>query len=127
MTNLLNIFEYCKDNEKDLVNESMDFLQKHKSKVLTVELKSRMTDVHRFHVALCAKDTYTLSYNDIDIDFIHLIEQIQEGKISQYISLARIIKAEMVLVINADNLEEFKKLNNYWDSLQLHLEKVVRG
>jgi hypothetical protein len=33
----------------------------------------------------------------------------------------------MVLVINADNLEEFKKLNNYWDSLQLHLEKVVMG
>jgi hypothetical protein len=132
MTNLIEIFQFLNDYDEDsrsnLFKRSVDmFGPTGHSRSSFIDQIKAVERIESWFTSLVSDSLYTLSDGDYSIDFVFLCESLQAGRIRDMYINIKAIRAEMLAIATPDTFEEFKKLNEFWQSMELSLRVVVRS
>ena len=68
----------------------------------------------------------SLTDDDYSVDYYFLVDQLQNGSIRNFYMDIKLIRAEMLALTTPDGLEEFKKLNEFWEKLELSVYVLIK-
>jgi hypothetical protein len=69
---------------------------------------------------------FGLTDGEYEVNYMMLVDSIKNGTLNRYYLECKSIRAEMISITNANNLEEFKKLNEYWEQIELSIGVIIR-
>jgi hypothetical protein len=69
---------------------------------------------------------YLLSNGNLSIDYLHLTESIKDNTLNELAKICKSIRAEALLITTAESLQDFKDLNDFWETLQQSFEIMTK-
>jgi hypothetical protein len=130
MTNLTNIFEICKNRPEEKYLETIKHLEMGKSKAFSLllnDLNDHMQEFNLFFKDLQKKGHCTLSFNDMHLDYLLLANAVVVGDMDKFISLAKWVKSELLMVTTKETFDDYKQLYDFWDMVEMELTDVMDG
>jgi hypothetical protein len=129
MTNLIESIELVKAlaEHEFAIGNSISFLHKDKSnKKAYSEAVDMIHHIDRLLVRLAEDCEVQLSNADYSVNFFALCDAIKSGDILKAYRSCKVIRAEMLIETTPDNLEEFKTLSEFWESLELSFGMLLK-
>ena len=128
MTNLIEIFQFLNDYEPKQIKENFQSSRNYflaRNRMICAEMVRYITEVHNWYCELSNDSGYTLSDGTHRVNFLLICQSISTKQVSQMHGNIKAIRAEMLSVTTAESLDEFKKLNQFWESLELSLQVMM--
>ena len=129
MTNLTFSLELAKaiSENEFTIEQTIDFLcADHKKRVAYAESIDMIRKIDRLLLKLIEEGAVTLEDGDHSINFFNLCDAIQAGEVHTAYRSCKVIRAEMLIETTADKLEDFKRLSEYWETLELNFGMLLK-
>lgn len=130
MTNLLESITLVKHFlENDLmIQRTRDFFKVSASyKKIFSDQMDAIREIEEYLLQLSGDSApFTLCDDEYQVNYMVLVDSIKNGTLNRYYLEVKSIRAEMISITKADTLEEFKKLNEYWEQIELSIGVILR-
>ena len=132
MTNLTEIFQFLNDYDEesrlDQLQASKNFFcSSVKNRSIFIDQVKAIDKIEGWMIAaIVDSGIFTLSDGDNDIDFMVLCDSLSDGRIREMYIQIKGIRAEMLAITTPETLEEFKALNEFWESLELAFQVMMK-
>lgn len=129
MTNLSYSLDLVKCvTENDMAfQRSIDFLNSDKkNRKVYIEPVTMIQQIDRLVLQLIDNSGLTLEDGENSVNFYALVDAIKSGRILDSYRSVKVIRAEMLVETNADNLEEFKTLSEFWETVEICLAQLLK-
>jgi len=128
MTNLIEIFQFLNDYEpkqiKDFFHQSRNYFCARNRSIYAEQVRY-ITEVHNWYCELVNDSGCTLSDGAHSVNFLLICHSLTSKQVSQMHGNIKSIRAEMLAITTPESLEAFKKLNQFWESLELSLQVMM--
>jgi len=129
MTNLTYSLDLvkCVTETEAAFDRSIYFLNgDNKNRKAYMEPVRMIQEIDRLMLLLKSDSELSLCDSDTTVNFYALTDAIKSGQILTAYRSVKVIKSEMLIETNADNLEEFKSLAEFWELMELALGQLLR-
>lgn len=130
MTNLIESIQLVKvsaENEMATRNTKYFFGTNARYTKLFYEQHQIIKRVEAFLNSLMNKDAnYKLGDREYTLDFFFLLDSLQTGKVRGLYLDVKSLRAEMLAITTPENLETFKRLNDFWEQIELSLGVLLK-
>ena len=129
MTNLVEIFQFIKEygNSKELFQDSKSFFcDTKKNRACFIDQINDIVMIESWIGAITEEGNFMLTNGGHRIDYLFVCGSVANGRIQRMYLSIKSIRAEMLSMTTSDTLEQFKKLNDFWETLELSLQVMMK-
>jgi len=131
MTNLTEIFELGSDYAvpNEFLSDTRDFFCREKSKCALPEMVEGLNRIRDWFDMANTSGTINITHPGLEIEFnyLYLMETISNGRVRSLYLEVKEIRTEMKALLSKDNLDEYKRLDNFWEVLETTFKMISRG
>lgn len=131
MTNLTEIFELGSDYAvpNDFLSDTRDFFCREKSRCALPEMVEGLNRIRDWFDMANTTGTINISHPGLDMEFnyLYLMETINNGCVRSLYLEVKEIRAEMKAMLSKDNLDEYKRLDDFWEVLETTFKLMSRN
>lgn len=130
MTNLLEsitLVNHFRKNDKFMQRTREFFKISSSYKMIFSDQIDSIREIENYLLQLSNKSApYHLTDGDDQVDYMLLVDSIKNGTLNRYYLETKNIRAELISITNAETLQEFKILNEYWEQIELSIGLILR-
>jgi hypothetical protein len=132
MTNLTEIFQFLNDYDQESIDNHLRrsaamFSATGQSRSIFIAQIKSVERIESWITSLVVDNSaYELSDGEYSIDFIFLCDSLKEGLIRDMYIRIKGIRAEMLAITTPGTFEEFKQLNEFWETLELCFQVMMK-
>lgn len=130
MNHLTEVFEIIRshfDVPSVLTATEKYFAETSQSKKVYQEQIIFTRSVQEWLNRLQSEGTYNITgFDSKSVDFFYLVEWMESGAMKDMYWDVKVLKAELITMINKDNIEKFKEINDFWEQMELSLSTMIK-
>lgn len=131
MTNVTEIFQFLNDYDEERRAIKIDgsknlFCTTGKNRSIFIDQVKAIDKIDAWIDQVLQDGPYLLSDGDNYLDFIFLCDSLSDGRIREMYIQIKGIRAEMLAITTPETLQEFKALNEFWESLELSFQVMMK-
>ena|SRR5690606_10844924 len=130
MTNLTEIFELGSDYAvpNEFLSDTRDFFCREKSKCALPEMVEGLNKIRDWFDMAHTKGVINIKHDELDLEFnyLYLMESISNGSVRGLYLDVKEIRAELKFLLSKDNLDQYKRLDDFWEVLETTFRMMSR-
>ena len=130
MTNLTEIFELGSDYAvpNEFLSDTRDFFCNEKKKCAFPDLVESINRIRDWFDMANTSGTINISHAGMDLEFnyLYLMETISNGCVRSLYLEVKEIRTELKALLSTGNVEEYKRLDDYWELLETTFRMMSR-